>query len=100
MGESLIRTGNEYTAAWTADQGRPKEKCGSQSAVEAAECAGQHERHEQNARSEDEYVPLLRRLKLPLRQTSRMQVRDIVKDRIATQDNAAFLLTTLGNRNI
>jgi hypothetical protein len=56
MNVSVNRTGNEYTAAWTADQGRPKEKCGSQSAVEATKCAGRHERHEQNARSEDKHV--------------------------------------------
>ena len=29
----------------------------SQPAVEASECAGQHERHEQNARAENKYMP-------------------------------------------
>ena len=53
----MVRTGNEYTAAMTADQGRPKEKSVSQPAVEASERAGQHQRHEQYARSEDKHVP-------------------------------------------
>src|ERR1039458_4568071 len=57
IGESVIRTGNEYSAALEARQGRPRKKCCSQSAVESSKCVGQHERHEQNARSEYKHVP-------------------------------------------
>jgi len=34
-----------------------KPKANSQAAVEASERVGKHERHDQNARTEDEHVP-------------------------------------------
>src|ERR1039458_270534 len=56
IGPSLA-PGREYTATAARENSGLNSMDGSHPAVEASECAGQHERHEQDARSEHKHMP-------------------------------------------
>jgi len=71
---------------------------GSHSTVEASECAGQHERHEQNPRAEEKHMPGV------AQGNNKSEHQDASsrhrKRSHCVQGNAAFLLTTFRNRKI